>query len=111
MDLTQQITFCNRVSSPKRREEMRTGQRLEVGVVLPLAIILGLLTAAFDLAAPFGDDTAKVTILLLGGSGGLLGFLQPRRPWRWGLATGLWMPLAHVVFHTLGWNHAINPNT
>jgi hypothetical protein len=91
------------------------GSEIQLGliswVVFPLAVFLGLLVAAFDIVAPFGDDTEKGTIVLLAASGGLLGFLQPRRPWRWGTTTGVWMPLSHGLFYLLGWGHAINPNT
>ena len=91
------------------------GSEIQLGliswVVFPLAVFLGLLVAAFDIVAPFGDDTEKGTIVLLAASGGLLGFLQPRRPWRWGITAGVWMPLSHGVFYLFGWGHAINPNT
>jgi hypothetical protein len=80
-------------------------------IVFSFAILLDLLVAAFDLMAPFGDDTEKATIVLLAISGGLLGFLQPRRPWRWGLIAGPWMPFSHAAFSVLSWGHAINPNT
>jgi hypothetical protein len=84
---------------------------LSSSIVFSLSVLLGLLVAAFDLMAPFGDDTEKATIVLLAISGGLLGFLQPRRPWRWGLIAGPWMPFSHAAFSLLGWGHAINPNT
>jgi len=80
-------------------------------MAFPLAVLLGLLIAAFDLVTPFGDDTPKATLVLLASSGGLLGLLQPRRPWRWGIVAGLWMPLAHGFFFLAGGGHAINPNT
>jgi len=95
----------------------QTTDRLEIQLGLnswlafPLAVFLGLLIAAFDLGAPFGDDTEKATIILLAASGGLLGFLQPNWPWRWGITAGVWMPLSHGVFYLFGWGHAINPNT
>ncbi len=91
------------------------GSEIQLGliswVVFPLAVFFGLLVAAFDIVAPFGDDTEKATILLLAASGGLLGFLQPHWPWRWGITAGVWMPLSHGVFYLFGRGHAINPNT
>jgi len=75
---------------------------LNVWVALPLAVVLGLLVAAFDLAAPFGDDTAKVTIVLLAASSGGMGMLQPWRPWRWEIAVGFWMPTSHGLFYLVG---------
>jgi hypothetical protein len=95
----------------------QTMDRLEIQpglnswLAFPLAVFLGLLIAAFDVVAPFGDDTEKATIILLAASGGLLGFLQPRRPWRWGITAGVWMPSSHGMLYLFGWGHAINPNT
>jgi hypothetical protein len=75
------------------------------------ASAFGMLTAGIDVAAPFGDDSAKATLLLLVVFSGLLGFLLPRGPWRWALAMAAWLPLGHLVLHALGLNDTINPNT
>ena len=66
------------------------------------AVLLGLLIAYQDVVSPFGDDNAKVTLLLLILASALLGVVQPRRPWRWALAIGIWLPLVHFVRHILG---------
>jgi hypothetical protein len=76
-----------------------------------LAVALGLLAAAFDVAEPFGDDTAKGTILLWLASCGLLGFLLPRHPWRWACIVGPLVPVTHLLLHAFGIPHAMNPNT
>ena len=83
------------------------------GVVIAsiLAVALGLLAASVDVAAPFGDDTAKATVLLWLVSAGLLGFLQPRRPWRWALLIGPWVSAVYLLWRALGLPVAINPNT
>jgi hypothetical protein len=75
----------------------------------PLAVGLGLLAAWFDVAAPFGDDTEKGTLLLWLVSCGALGLLQPRRPWRWALLVGPWVPAAHFALHALGRPDSLNP--
>jgi hypothetical protein len=62
-----------------------------------VAPLIGLLIAAQDYAAPFGDDSAKVTILLWLGFSGLLGFLDPTRPWLLALLIGPWLPLMYLV--------------
>ncbi len=67
-----------------------------------LAVVLGLLIAYQDVASPFGDDNAKVTLLLLIVSSGILGVIQPRQPWRWALAVGICLPLVHFVRHVQG---------
>jgi hypothetical protein len=76
-----------------------------------LGVLLGLAAAWQDVAAPFGDDTAQATLLLWLASGGLLGLLQPRRPWRWAVLVAPWVPLAHLALHALGRPDPINPNT
>jgi hypothetical protein len=66
------------------------------------AVLLGLLIAYLDIVSLFGDDSAKVTLLLLIVSSGLLGLIQPRRPWRWAVAIGLCLPAVHFLRHVLG---------
>jgi hypothetical protein len=84
---------------------------LKVIPFLCLGAAAGILTAAIDVAAPWGDDTAKVTLLLLIIFGGLLGFTQPVKPWRWALLVGLWLPITHLVMPSLGIPDKINPAT
>ncbi len=72
---------------------------------------LGLLIAALDTAAPFGDDSSKLTILLWLMAGGSLGFVMPSRPWRWAMLVGPWLPLTHLLAHVLGLPDSIHPNT
>jgi hypothetical protein len=76
-----------------------------------MAVAHGLLVAAFDVAAPFGDDTEKCTVLLWLLSCGSLGLLRPRRPWRWALLVGPWVPAVHAARHALGLPDSLNPNT
>jgi hypothetical protein len=75
------------------------------------AATLGIFIAAFDVVAPFGDDSEKATLLFLVVFSGHFGFLEPLRPWRWALAVGLWLPLGHLALHAFGFNDTINPNT
>jgi hypothetical protein len=82
-----------------------------VTAVSSLAVGLGLLTAWFDVAAPFGDDTEKGTIVLWLVSSGTFGFLLPHRPWQWALLIGPWVTLAHLARHLFGLPDSINPNT
>ena len=62
-----------------------------------IASALGILTAAQDWAAPFGDDSSKSTIVLWLAFSGLLGFADPRRPWLWAVLVGPWLPLMYLV--------------
>jgi hypothetical protein len=72
---------------------------------------LGLFTAAVDKAAPFGDDSSMLTVLLWLLFSGVMGFSVPRRPWRWALVLGPWTALLHLVVHALGLADSIHPNT
>ena len=76
-----------------------------------IAIVLGLAVAFVDLAAPFGDDSSKLTLLLLIAFSGVLAFVQPKRPWRWGILIGIWLPLVSLAAHALGLTSYIHPNT
>jgi len=76
-----------------------------------LSIVLGLLTAVADVAAPWGDDTAKVILLLLVAFASLVGFLRPIRPWCWAILIGIWLPLIHLVRHAFGLTDPSHPNT
>jgi hydrogenase/urease accessory protein HupE len=76
--------------------------RLATPVVFVIASILGLLIAATDVAAPFGDDTAQFIVFLFLATGGVLGFARPRCPWWWGLSVGPWLPLMHLILRASG---------
>ena len=77
--------------------------------VIPSA--LGLLIAAIDRAAPFGDDSAQFTLLLWLLACGLLGFARPERPWRWAVLVGPWLSLVGLMRHMLGRPGPIHPES
>jgi len=59
-----------------------------------LAIVLGFITAY---AALHGAGDLLVYVLLFM-FGGLLGYVGPESPWRWGLVLGIWVPIAEIVY-------------
>jgi len=73
--------------------------RLPVPLASVVALGLGLTIAVLDLVAPFGDDSAQFTVLLWLVCCAGLGFAVPRRPWRWAVLVGPWLP---VLYLTLG---------
>lgn len=76
-------------------------KRLMDAALLVVALSLGLAIAWVD-SRPHWDDTGITAASLLL-SGGALGLIGPRRPWRWGLAVGAWVPLALILrMPTLG---------
>lgn len=66
-------------------------------VLLGVALTLGLAIAWVDSRPHWDDSGITAGMLLL--SGGALGLIGPRRPWLWGLAVGLWVPL-YLAVHT-----------
>lgn len=69
--------------------------------LLPLLIPaagLGLLVAWVD-SRPSWDD-AGITAGLILLTAALFGALRPTRPWVWGLAVGIWVPLLGIAAHS-----------
>jgi hypothetical protein len=64
-------------------------------VLLPAAVVLGLLIAYVD-SRPNWDDTG-VTAAAVFAVAGLWGVLGPERPWLWALAVGGWIPVVGIV--------------
>jgi hypothetical protein len=85
--------------------------RLSPAAVAVVAAVLGLLVALADVWSPFGDDSAKSTILLWLVCSGVLGFARPERPWRWAFSMGPWLPLTHLVRHGFGVTGPVHPGT
>jgi hypothetical protein len=81
------------------------------GTTCIVAIVLGLAVAIQDSAAPFGDDSSKITLLLLIVSSGLIALVRPRRPWLWGILVGVWLPPWHLAGHALGLHTHIHPDS
>lgn len=63
--------------------------------LLLLSAISGIFIAWVD-STPGWDDSG-ITAGLIVLTSALFGFLHPDRPWIWGLATGIWIPM-HSIF-------------
>ena len=70
-------------------------RRSRQGVLFAAAVGLGLLLAYVD-SRPTWDDTGISAGLLLVSSG-LLGAVEPARPWRWALSVGIWIPVVGIL--------------
>lgn len=64
-------------------------------ILLAAALVVGLLIAYVD-SLPKWDDTG-VTVFALVFCAGVLGLIVKRRPWLYGLAVGLWLPLRAII--------------
>ena len=63
--------------------------------ILAAALAAGLFIAWMD-SRP-GSDDAGVTALALFAAAGIFAFIADRKPWLYGLAVGLWVPLWGVI--------------
>jgi uncharacterized membrane protein AbrB (regulator of aidB expression) len=62
-----------------------------------LAIAIGHVFAFID-SRPNFDDTG-VLAFSIAITCAILAFISPRRPWLWGLAVGVWIPLHNLIHH------------
>ena len=69
-----------------------------------LSIFNGLLIAFIDL----GASEVQVPALLLLAFTFFTGFASPRAAWRWGIITGMWVPVFHIVRVSLEKNSAFS---
>jgi hypothetical protein len=81
---------------------MNVSARVLGPFALLVAAVLGLVIAAIDLAAPFGDDSGQFTVFLWLVASGLLGFAMPAQPWRWAAIMGPVLPLTYLVMKATG---------
>ena len=85
-----------RFGAPRLLAEQFAKQRKQPmqKIYFGLALAAGLLIAYVD-ALPHWDDTG-ITVFALLLSGGVIGLLVQRRPWLFGVAIGLWLPLYYI---------------
>ncbi len=67
---------------------------------LALAVIGGSLAGAVD----FNNDEPQAAVIVIIAFTGLLGFLQPRKAWRWALIVGLGVPIVYLIATALGYH-------
>ena len=67
---------------------------------IALAIIGGVLAGAVD----FRNDEPQAAVIVIVTFAGLLGFIQPRKAWRWALIVGLGVPGVYVIATALGYH-------
>ena len=87
----------DRFGSPRivaRRFEFER-RTMKQKILLVAAVFFGLFVAYVD-SRPTWDDTGITVFALLIGSG-IIGLLAEKRPWLFGLAIGLWLPLWYIV--------------
>jgi hypothetical protein len=77
-------------------------------LLFALGCLAGQFMAYYDVRTedPLVQRGIGVALVL---SGALMGLAQPRSPWRWALALGVWVPLAHLALKVLGLPDAMEP--
>jgi hypothetical protein len=80
-------------------------------IVTLVAVGLGLATAFYDRWAGQSDESPAMTLLLLLVSGGACAWLYPVKPWRWGVAVGIWLPAVNITARALGLSDHMHPDT
>ena len=66
---------------------------------LVIAVIGGFSAGAVD----FRNDEPQAAVLVIVVFAGLLGFVQPRKAWRWAIIIGLGVPVVYLISTALGY--------
>ena len=64
-----------------------------------LALTGGFLAGAVD----FNNNEPQAAVIVIVVLAGLLGFIQPRKAWRWALIVGLGIPIVYLIATALGY--------
>jgi hypothetical protein len=67
---------------------------------LMLAVIGALIAGAVD----FNNDEPQAAVIVIVAFAGLLGFVQPRKAWRWAIIVGLGVPVVYLIATALGYH-------
>src|SRR5512143_2452269 len=86
------------VNSMENRITSHDHWQFEV-LCVALAVIGGFLAGAVD----FNNDEPQAAVIVIVVFAGLLGFIQPRKAWRWALIVGLGVPIVSLITTSLGY--------
>jgi hypothetical protein len=65
-----------------------------------LAVIGAFIAGAVD----FNNDEPQAAMIVIVVFAGLLGFIQPRKAWRWAIIVGLGVPIMYLIATALGYH-------
>lgn len=68
-----------------------------------LYTVIALVGAAMAGAVDFNNDEPQAAVVVIIVFAGLLGFIQPRKAWRWALIVGLGVPIVYLIATALGY--------
>ncbi len=66
---------------------------------MAMAVLGGLIAGAVD----FRNDEPQAAVIIIVAFAGLLGFVQPKKAWRWAIIVGLGVPAVYLIFTALGY--------
>ena len=69
-----------------------------------LLIIVALLGAFLAGAVDFNNDEPQAAVIVIVVFAGLLGFIQPKKAWRWAIIVGLGVPAVYLIATALGYH-------
>ncbi len=69
-----------------------------------LCVVIAVLGAVLAGAVDFNNDEPQAAVMVIVVFAGLLGFMQPRKAWRWALIVGLGVPGVYLIATALGYH-------
>jgi len=69
-----------------------------------LCIALAMIGAFLAGAVDFNNDEPQAAVIVIVAFAGLLGFIRPRKAWRWALIVGLGVPIVYLIATALGYH-------
>ena len=79
-------------------ETKNHGRAMVVGCVI-VAVIGGFVAGAVD----FNNNEPQAAVLVIVFFAGVLGFVQPRKAWRWAVIVGLGVPIVYLIAAAFGY--------
>lgn len=75
-------------------------QRMVLDVICTIMALMGGFAAG---AVDFNNDEPQAAMLVIIVFTGLLGFVQPRKAWRWAIIVGLGVPIVYLIATAFGY--------
>jgi hypothetical protein len=74
------------------------------GQIDALCFAMAFIGAFIAGAVDFNNDEPQAAVLIIVVFAGLLGFIEPRKAWRWAIIVGLGVPIVYLIATALGYH-------